>query len=615
VFNLTVKAGLEKGTSWSIASRPLCIGRERSCDVRIPQTIVSRKHCELFLASDRVRIKHLGGINPTFVNGLPIVECTLQAGDEVRVGTVTFLLTALGGEPLDIEEPAPELAVSDTLAEEESVYLSTAPDRQASEVHPKTDTDLVDLFRFSRMFSRVTTQDGLLKALGDAVRTRFQPDHARLMLVDASDGGQTFVDLLAPGTPYAALPGAGDKQRLLSVLSGRRGLLVSEPSASGDRNLSRHIMTAPLFLGDHEIGAVFMEQCKATRTYYRSDLHFLVALMNVTAPFFGAIEHLERLETENRCLRRADQELKQIVGSSKAIAQVQRLLRAVAPSSQPVLILGATGTGKEMVATLIHDLSERAAGPLVTVNCAAIARELFESEFFGHEKGAFTGAIARKIGLLEQSNQGTLFLDEIGDLSLEHQARILRAVETGRFRRVGGQSEIEADFRVITATNKDLALEIKEGQFREDLFHRLRAVEIRIPPLSERRCDIPELAQHFLENASKKTANPAVGMSSQAIKYLVNLPWPGNIRELKNVIEVASTLCKGRQIESEDLQSIAGAHDIQDTQPLPLSEIERMHIIKMLEHTQGNILEAARLLGISRSTLYNKLSEHRIERP
>lgn len=612
MFHLTVKSGLEKGASWPIAARPLRIGRERSCDVRIPQTVVSRQHCELAIINNLVHIKHLGGINPTFVNGLPVVECTLQGGDEIRVGTATFLLTVVGANASKLEEPAP--AVSDTLAEEESVYLSTAPDRKASEVHPKTDTDLADLFRFSRIFSRVTTREELLRALGEAVRTRFNPDHAWLMLIGASDGGQTFVDLLSPDAPNAATLSAYHRERLSSALSGRRGLLASDPSAPRAKSQSKQVMAAPLFLGDHEIGAIFLDQLRTTRTFYRGDLHFLVALMNVVAPFFRAIEHIQQLETENRNLRQAGQEVKQIIGSSKAIAQVQRTLRAVAPSAQPVLILGATGTGKEMVAALIHSLSERATGPLVTVNCAAIARELFESEFFGHEKGSFTGATGKKTGLLEESNEGTLFLDEIGDLSLEHQARILRAIETGRFRRVGGQTEISADFRVVAATNKDLVVEIKEGRFREDLYHRLRAVEIRIPPLSQRRCDIPELAQHFFENASKKTANPAAGLSPQAIEYLVGLPWPGNIRELKNVVEVACTLCRGKRIEAEDLRSIAGAHDIQDTQPLPLSEIERMHIIKMLEHTQGNILEAARLLGVSRSTLYNKITEHHIQR-
>ncbi len=599
---------MAKGNGWTLSEHPLVIGRESTCDVRILQTVVSRKHCEIFQDGEILRLKHLGSINPTLVNGLSALECKLEIGDEIRVGPVSFLVVS--ADIKEMKGMTTELLSTDTLAEEDSVYLTKPPDHAASEVHPKTDSDLTELFQITRALSRVTGHDGLLSALRGFVRGRFNPDAAWLLsLQDRSEPGGHLVNLLSPNAVVKETGVREVRERLSRVLRERRGILIPERSVHGGKVLMRCTMAAPIFLGAHRIGALCIHRSMTERAWTKQDLHFFVALAHIIAPFFGAIERMEQLEEENRKLRTSGEKLGRIVGSSKSMAQVQRMVTMVAPSMQPVLILGATGTGKEMIAGLIHELSSRSASRLVTVNCAAIPRELFESEFFGHEKGAYTGAVGRKAGLLEHSHGGTLFLDEIGDLSLEHQARILRAVETGRFRRVGGEEEISADFRVVTATNKELVEEIKVGRFREDLYHRLRAVEIRIAPLSQRRCDIPELASYFLEAAAAKTGTEVHRLSPKALEYLAELPWPGNVRELRNVMEVAHTVCQGTVIDVADLRSFASVHDRGDV-PAAMNEVERQHIAYTLEFTGGNMLETARLLGMGRSTLYNKLGQY-----
>jgi DNA-binding NtrC family response regulator len=606
MFQLTAKSGMAKGACWTIEDRPLVIGRGSGCDVRIPDTVVSRQHCEIARVGDVINLRDLGSVNPVLVNGKPVTTCTLQVGDEVRVGRAVFFITSSKMAERVVPEDQQDNS-GDTLAEQDSVFLSSRPPEEGAQVQPQTDKDLNDLFRLSRSLSRLTTEEALIRAVGDAVNARFRPDRSWLLLLRAQ--GDELIEISAQGASAISKAKPPPHERLMSTLTERRGILVFERVARGDATALRCTMAAPIFLGAHRIGALAFQHEQEQRACGKSDLHFFVALAHITAPFFKAIERIEELETENRRLRLAGQKLTRLVGSGKAMARVNRVIGIVASTLQPVLILGATGTGKELVAGLIHELSDRAQGPLVTVNCAAIPRDLFESEFFGHEKGAFTGAATRRTGLLEQSHGGTLFLDEIGDLSIEHQARILRAVETGRFRRVGGEEEISADFRVIAATNKNLPSEIKRGAFREDLYHRLNAVEIDIPPLTQRRCDIPELARHFLEAAHAKTKGPERRLSPSAIEYLVKQPWPGNVRELKNTIEVANTFCRGDVIDVDDLRAVCCVHDT-EAAPLPLMETERIHIMKALEYTDGNMMATARLLGIARTTLYNKLSQH-----
>ena len=304
--------------------------------------------------------------------------------------------------------------------------------------------------------------------------------------------------------------------------------------------------------------------------------------------------------------------------------EVFEVVQQVAPTRATVLLLGESGTGKEMVAKVIHQLSPRAGQPMVTVHCAALAPTLLESELFGHEKGAFTGAYERRIGRFEQAQGGTLFLDEIGEIDASIQVKLLRFLGERTFERVGSNKTLSADLRLIAATNKNLEEQVKAGAFREDLFFRLRVVEIRLPPLRERLEDIPLLARTFLREFSEENAKAVTGLTADAAELLLQHPWPGNVRELRTAIEHGVVLCRGDKITARDLpaslrEAVARAPEEKDTQrllarnSLNLKEAERELIIRALKATGGNRTLAAKQLGMSRRTFHRKLHLHHLE--
>jgi DNA-binding NtrC family response regulator len=306
----------------------------------------------------------------------------------------------------------------------------------------------------------------------------------------------------------------------------------------------------------------------------------------------------------------------QILGKSKPMQQVFDLIRRVADSPTNVLITGESGTGKELVAKAIHYNSERRDAPFVPVNCAAIPEALLESELFGHVKGAFTDAKGDKRGLFEEAQKGTLFLDEISELPLMLQAKILRAIQEREIRRVGATKSMPVDVRIIAATNLHLAEEVKAKRFREDLYYRLNVIEIHLPPLRERREDIPMLVGAFLKKCADASHKNLRGMHETALALLMDYSWPGNVRELENVIERAVTLARGEQIVAEDLPpSIQGSRgdraviDEAAERILPLGDVEKEYILRILDKTGGNKYQAAQALGIDRKTLYRKLAE------
>jgi DNA-binding NtrC family response regulator len=308
----------------------------------------------------------------------------------------------------------------------------------------------------------------------------------------------------------------------------------------------------------------------------------------------------------------------ELVGRTPAMLEVFKNIGRVAPTSEPVLIVGESGTGKELVANAIHKNSERAGQPFIKVNSAALSPTLLESELFGHEKGAFTGAVARRQGRFEQAHTGTLFLDEIGDLDIDLQAKLLRVLQTGQFERVGGDSTLAVDVRLVAATNRDLPTRIGEGRFREDLFYRLNVVTIGLPPLRQRRDDIPLLAEHILHRLADKYDWPGLALSPDALTYLMAQPWPGNVRELQNALARAAILARGRVIGIADLQAPASpahpASEVSATGSLLLRDIlaetERRVIRQALEQEKWNRTQAARVLGISRRQLFDKIRQY-----
>ena len=310
----------------------------------------------------------------------------------------------------------------------------------------------------------------------------------------------------------------------------------------------------------------------------------------------------------------------EIVGKSETMQHLFTQIQIAAAGDITVLIQGETGTGKELVAKSIHDHSPRKARPFVAVNCAAIPEGLTESELFGHERGAFTGAIEGRIGQFEQANTGTLFLDEIGDMPLTLQAKLLRVLEEREFQRIGSTSTIPIDIRVLTATHWDLADAIKKGDFRLDLYHRLAAFHIGIPPLRERREDIPILAHHFMEKSAAAAEKPVRAIATDVLQVLTQYDFPGNVRELKNAIESTVLLEKTDQLQRESLPSHLTQGDSQaatdspmdTTVILPLDEVERRAIVHALKVTDNNVPDAAEALGIDRSTLYRKLKKYNL---
>ena len=321
------------------------------------------------------------------------------------------------------------------------------------------------------------------------------------------------------------------------------------------------------------------------------------------------VEH-QRLIEENISLHQKLEEryrFENIIAKSPKMQQVIEVIKVVAKSNATVLIAGDSGTGKELVARAIHSQSYRKDKPFVAVSCAALPESLLESELFGHEKGAFTGAHALRRGKFEVANRGTLFLDEIGEMSANIQVHLLRVLEEKEFTRVGGNELIKVDVRVISATNRDMKEAVASGQFREDLYYRLNVVTIELPPLRERKEDIPLLAQHFLKKFAVENQKEITGFSPEANDFLLKYEWPGNVRELENAIERAVILAKNSYIEVADLpqESLTLAHSAPSGKSL--AEAEKNHILNVLNRTGGNYSEAARILGISRVTLYNKI--------
>jgi two-component system nitrogen regulation response regulator NtrX len=329
---------------------------------------------------------------------------------------------------------------------------------------------------------------------------------------------------------------------------------------------------------------------------------------------------MARLTEENRRLRQQAAPGREIIGESEPIRQLREKLRLVAPTPASVLITGENGTGKELVARALHFLSPRSHRPFVEVNCAAIPEELIESELFGHEKGAFTGATSRRRGKFDLAHEGTLFLDEIGDMSLKTQSKILRILEEQRFERVGGGRPIQVDVRIVAATNKNLEEEIGRGTFREDLYHRINVIPLNVPPLRERREDIPLLAAHFLKEMAGDTAPKT--LSPQALEALSQLPWPGNVRELKNFLWRLAILTPGPVIDLKDLNLAGGpgpeAGGLDAVFKLPSfrearARFEKEFLRRKLAECQGNISHLAEMVGLERSHLYRKLRAFGLE--
>ncbi|MGN6134404.1 MAG: sigma 54-interacting transcriptional regulator, partial [Aureliella sp.] len=413
---------------------------------------------------------------------------------------------------------------------------------------------------------------------------------------------------------------------------------------SGQRQTSS-IICAPLSDKGQVVGLLHVYTSLDERMLTDADLELAVAVADNLALALAQLRSREQLSqslaTSRRKIDQLERELQhssEMVGTSAVLGRVRRSIERSAPTNATVLIRGESGVGKELVARAIHQRSDRRDGPLVCLNCAALAPTLLESELFGHEKGAFTGATDRKIGKFEAANGGTLLLDEIGEMSPELQAKFLRVLEGQPFERLGGNKPIHTSVRVIAATNRDLEEAVRTKQFRSDLYFRLRVIEIDVPPLRQRLEDVPLLAEHFLETFRQHADRRLDGFAPQTLELLSRYSWPGNVRELRNVIERAVVLGAGTTILPEDVSlaplgaailagpessAAAGGAASADGQhggaaasyrPISLDQLEREHIEATLSAMQGNKSRAAAILGVERSTLDRKLKRYELER-
>jgi Nif-specific regulatory protein len=414
------------------------------------------------------------------------------------------------------------------------------------------------------------------------------------------------------------------------VLRSREAILAVD--IAGDRYLKNRgsvadigatsLICAPVMFQDKVQALIHLYCTKPNKGLDAENLEFAMA---VAKHLGAAIHQMNRqlsLTAENRSLRDQLRVESELVGASQPIKAIENQIARVAGTNATVLIRGESGSGKELVARAIHYSSPRKDGPFVCLNCAALTETLLESELFGHEKGAFTGATDKKIGKFEAANHGTIFLDEIGEMNIGTQAKLLRVLEGHPFERVGGGTQIRVDVRVVSATNQQLEKLLQEGTFRRDLFFRLQVIEIRVPSLRERRSDIPLLAEHFLKRFVRETGRKIRGFTPLALKKMEEYHWPGNVRELRNVVERAVALGLGPTIDAPDiwLSSLEASGPVPLLQqpvayePMPLEEVEKRYILETLRHTDWNKSQAASILNIERSTLDRKIKAYELKR-
>jgi Nif-specific regulatory protein len=485
---------------------------------------------------------------------------------------------------------------------------------------------LENLIEISQLLVGTVEPDALIKAIQESAKRLFVAEACSIALIDENAQELAFI-FSAGGAEVGSF-----RMKLGQGIVGwvaQQGEGVICRDVSSDRRFfsgidsetgyhTRSVLCAPLMQHGQVIGAIEVLNMADPQTLTEADLQLLTAYGGLASTAIDRARHFTTTRNANTAFEELIQDrYRFIIGTSEAMQSVVRLARTVASANTTILLLGESGTGKEILARSIHQWSPRAGHPFIAINCVALSPDLMESELFGHEKGAFTGAIARKAGKFELAEGGTVFLDEIGELTPRLQTKLLRVLQEREFQRVGGTKDIRADVRILAATNRDLSKALQSGEFREDLYYRLNVVSITMPPLRDLREDIPALIHHFLDVYSREVKRPRLGITPSAIDFLKSCPWKGNVRELQNAIERAVVLCAGHVIGESDfpaeLRTAAPVSPGPGPAPsgmdetLPLAEaveqFKRGFIRKALEKARGNQAEAAGALGLQRSNL------------
>jgi Nif-specific regulatory protein len=604
-------AGRLEGLTAAI-DNDLSIGRGGTNRLVIDDLAVAERHCLIRKTGDQLTLWAVDAEHPTFVNGVPANGLVLSHGDQIKIGTSLFLvLLTPDADPSPCRVHVGDLPAASMMRVARESLLA---ERFTTPVPAdRVRHDLQSLLRISAALSSVRGLASLERPLLELIFEIIPAERGVVLL--SGEHAREFASLY--GCRRSGEPG-GDilVSRTIAETVLRSGVAIlsddvrePSPSAEGAAPERRSVLAAPLSSFGRPLGVLYLDAADPSIRFDAGHLQLLTVIGGIASVAIENLRHIERLESANRRLQVQIHLEHEMVGEEPAMHDVHRLISRVAATDSTVLILGESGTGKELVARAIHRASRRSARPFVAINCAAVAETLFESELFGHERGAFTGAVAQKRGKLEVADGGTVFLDEISELTPSLQSKLLRVLQEHEFERVGGTRPVTVDIRVLAATNVDLHAAVAAGRFREDLHYRLNVVAITVPPLRARRGDIPRLAAYFAAKYSRKIGRRVEGIAPAAEALLAAYDWPGNVRELENAIERAVVLGATADILPEDLPEtvleseqaagggLAGYHRA-------VAQAKRDLIVKAVEEAGGSLVKAAKLLGLNPTYLH-----------
>jgi two-component system, NtrC family, response regulator HydG len=600
------------------------IGRDGANSIPIDDLSASRRHCVIRPAGEGFQLTDLQSRNGTFVNGNPVRECLLEDNDEIRLGSSVFLFrltdtleTDAGSVELDDSRVTHSVVLRRS---DDSIYLDSHRLADALPGASQTARGLSVLLEISQALQGAQTLEALEQQLLELLLKAI-PARCGAILLCSEDGainstfawdrerGRNGAVRIPPDVSRQVL-----KERVTIAGSGGAGTGGGEGGEP-----SWELIAAPLTCFDRVEGLLYLETGHPAAQFEAADPDLVSAVGTIAGLGIHNLLRLENLRSENQRLQAEIRIEHDMIGESPAMQAIHQFIGRVSRTDSTVLIGGESGTGKELVARAIHRNSARSKGPFVAINCAALTESLLEDELFGHERGAFTGALGLKKGKIEVAEGGTLFLDEIGELAPALQAKLLRALQNREFERVGGTRTIKVDVRVIAATNRDLEAAVHSGNFRQDLYFRLNVIGIVMPPLRERREDVPLLASHFAANLSQKIKGKrSGGISERARRALVNYDWPGNVRELENAIERAVVLGSSDEILSEDLpeailEAGAGTPSVEHgNYQDAIVEAKRRAVRDALDRAHGVYTEAAKLLDVHPNYLHRLVRSLRL---
>jgi transcriptional regulator with GAF, ATPase, and Fis domain len=609
---LLVTVGPSKGVSLNLEGDEIVIGRDASCQLCLPDATLSRRHAGISFSASGWIVRDMGSLNGIQVNGVAVSEKLLVDGDRLELGASTLLFRSGVSDEVVADVPGePTLR----LQAPHALYAGTV----TSPGEGRAPRDLAALLAATRRFAEARTEERLAEIL---LSTSLQAVQASAGVVLVAEDGNDLRPVMSLSKEGSHPPVAFSRTAVAMALSQREALvwnpssLVPTPISESLRSVRAGAVAAiPILGGDMAGGVLYLIKEDPGAHFSELDTQLLFGLCSSAATAFSVVRHVSWLEGERRRLATLVTEGDEFLGDSPPMKRIRDLVTRAAASDSTVLLLGESGTGKELAAHAVHARSGRRRGPFVAVNAAALVETLVESELFGHEKGAFTGAVTRHKGKLEMAHGGTLFLDEIGEMPLSLQSKLLRVLETREFERVGGTVPVKVDVRLVAATNRDLKAEVEVGRFRRDLYYRLSVVSIALPPLRDRREDIPLLASFFLARHAAKLGRRFDGFSPAALSRLVSYAWPGNVRELSNAVERAAVLSDGGLIRPEDLPETllesGASSEAGEIGPYheAVNHAKRMAVSGAMAETKGNVTDAARRLGLHPNYLHRLLNQ------